>query len=296
MESKILRPRRGTESHGLAKTYRATCAEGHTTEVGLDALQEFLEGNTCPTQDEDGFECGSEIQDLDPEDVLLQCQFCDHHDIFHWQELNYSCDQCPGGEPVDDAMQVGGAYSTRADLATDFYDFEIETGWRKTRPDHWECVAHFTGPDSFARILRERRIRASSTGYYRMPAVCLTEVPIAWASDLRSRFGAFGFVFYKSALLQAGGAPAVNLPENLIAKGLPDAIRPFVNKIGSNFNFLHEREWRTPSDLIFDPVRPMLVLPLLPLQFLHAFMTPEDLANACQEFGVIEHWPSNASQ
>ena len=81
--------------------------------------------------------------------------FCDYHGVFNWRELEFSCDQCPGGEPVEGAMQASGAYSTRADLATDFYELEIETGWRKTRPDYWECVTHFTSPHSFAEILRQ---------------------------------------------------------------------------------------------------------------------------------------------
>lgn len=286
METRILRPRRGTESHGIAETYRATCSEGHRTDVALDELREFLESDACRVHEDDS-ECGASLVELEPKEIMLQCQFCDHRDIFHWQEIEFSCDQCPGG-PIDDAMQISGAYSTRAAMATDLYEFEIEAGWRKARPDHWECVTHFTKADSFAQILRQGRINASQTGYFRLPAICFTEVPMAWSREFKGRFGQFGFVIFKDALLSAGGAPAINLPENLISRDIPDQLRPFVNKIGSNFNFLHEREWRTPTDLHLATLRPMLVLPESPMESVGAYLAPEELARACQDFGVIQ--------
>ncbi len=288
METSIGRPRRGVSSNGLAERYRATCTEGHRFEVDLDQLRELLEHDCCPVADAVGSECGACVEDVEPEQVLLQCQFCDHREVFNWRDIDFSCDQCPGG-PVEGAMQVGGASSTRASLASDLYEVEIETGWRRERPDHWECLTHFTTAQAFATILQEGRIRAKHTGYFGLPAVCLTEVPVEWAQDFSGRFGEFGLVFFKTSILQVGGAPTINLPPRLISPEMPGGLRPFVNKIDASFNFLHEREWRAPSDLDFDRTPPMLLLPEGFMGALGELMAPEAITSACQRFGVLQY-------
>lgn len=296
MQTRICRPRRGLESVGVAETYRITCSEGHVTNVDLDNLEEVLDSFSCAVATDedddvdDGEVCGAGIDACEPEDVALECQFCGSSDWVHWTAVDLSCDQCPGEGPVEGARLFSGTYGARVDLATDMYDFELETGWQKERPDHWECVTHFTTPEAFSQILKARRIQARRTGYYGLPAVCLTEVPIAWTAALQAKFGSFGFMFFKRDLLRAGAAPVINLPPSMITHRIPDTIKPLLNKIDEQFNFLHEREWRAPSDVDLQVVAPMLVLPEKPMESLYAHMSPEELGAACSEFGVVEYW------
>ncbi|MFA9480039.1 hypothetical protein ACERK3_17315 [Phycisphaerales bacterium AB-hyl4] len=144
---------------------------------------------------------------------------------------------------------------------------------RPGRTDYWEGVIHFCEPEEFAAIHRDDRIKACSTGYFKRPAVCLTEATQGNWSELQRVHGPFGYVFRKRQLIEIGGAPAIYMPYNLLEAqkviGFSDKVKPFVNLLHlrstdlsgpPRHDYLHEREWRVPHDIVFNNAEPFGVI------------------------------------
>lgn len=143
---------------------------------------------------------------------------------------------------------------------------------RKMRNDYWEAVAHFCNAKEFISIFDDRRIIASSTGYFGADAVCLTEAPASDWAEIAEHQGGFGYVFRKRDVKKIGGQPVIHMLDDYIDAqkkiGFAEEIKPFVQLIRLAKNtkgrrkcdFLHEREWRTPIDIDLDVVKPFAVV------------------------------------
>lgn len=144
---------------------------------------------------------------------------------------------------------------------------------RSGRTDYWEGLVHFCTADQFASIYADERVKASTTGYFKVPAVCLSEATLGNWSELQKKHGSFGYVFRKREVIAAGGGPALYIPQDVLTaqkypKGFCDEIKPFVNLLripsvtptSTKYDFLHEREWRVPGDITFDKTEPFGVI------------------------------------
>lgn len=133
-------------------------------------------------------------------------------------------------------------------------------------------AAH-SGLDTLARILVEKKIRASSKiirgGF---PVVCLTEA--APATILSSRqfrstlvrwdFEPFGIGIDIDSARHMGARAISYLPSDRYAE-LPEADRPFFQKSEPGAkDFRHEREWRIAGDVDLAALRPAQVFVVIP--------------------------------
>ncbi|MFC1834823.1 hypothetical protein ACFL2Q_08830, partial [Thermodesulfobacteriota bacterium] len=169
---------------------------------------------------------------------------------------------------------------------------------------YWELVVHYTDQESFLGIMQPECIQASPTGYFAVPAVCLTEAPIEFNQEFLDGYGECGIVFTKGKLKQPGGGPAGYLLDQVITAqlrngGFYDELRPFVNvlriaetvpagKRPKRVDFLHDREWRYPGDLKFSDIAPIGVI-LPPGSAVSKFMGPggQELLNIAWRFKEV---------
>jgi len=254
------------------RIYEVKCDEGHVQELAATKLERLIHSGEY-----DCSECEGLLTLVSPLD--LECHICS--DVFNVSELDEArftmetgCMACKGRGFNEGSIHVDGSW----------WYFEAIYHWkyngpdeerlkRKGRTDYWEAIIHFCEPHEFVSIYQERKIRAGRTGYFRVPAVCLTETPAGNWKELQRRHGAFGYVFLKRDLIAEGGGPAIYLSETLIHAqkskgGFCDEMKPFLNLLripsvtpeSSKHDFLHEREWRLPHDLLFDKVQPVAVI------------------------------------
>ncbi len=173
---------------------------------------------------------------------------------------------------------------------------------RPTRADYWEYLIHFCTPKQFESILKDRAIYAAKTGYFKAPAVCLTDAPVAFTKELEERHGSCGFVFRKARVLKEGGGPAVYLSPAVLeaqkrALGFSEELKPFVNivrppkmagKFLTSYDWLHEREWRLAKDIEFDEMEPeAVVLPPRTEPRFSAFHSPLRVIEAARMYGEL---------
>jgi hypothetical protein len=234
------------------------------------------------------FDCKSCKKQLSVEGAVVKCYLCDseaeYFDLSHLPlVMDERCAAC-AGHPSWDAdfytLVIAGSWTEEFMI----YDWtrngkQIADLERTGRTDYWEGLVHFCGASEFISIYKDRRIRASSTGYYKKAhpeksrAVCLTEAVQSNWNELKSRFGEYGFVFRKRKIVELGGAPAIYLPQSVLdemksgGERIPPTMWPYLNKLqppstssGTKHDFLHEREWRVPKDIDFRRVRPYAVI------------------------------------
>jgi hypothetical protein len=245
--------------------YEVSCENGHSQELTATELERLIRSGE--------YECPNCEKTLTlTSDLDLECYIC--ADVSNVSDLGEASNTM---ESRCMACEQHGLGECSIHVRDSWEYFEAEYYWRlngldekplqrKGRTDYWEAVIHFCEVDEFVSSYKQRKIGAGVTGYFRVPAVCLTEAPAGNWKDLQRRHGSFGYVFLKRDLIAAGGGPAVYLSEMLIdaqekAGGFSNELKPFVNllRISSTpdkrkHDFLHEREWRLPRDLSFNRI------------------------------------------
>lgn len=251
--------------------YDLECSEGHRFSVDPTELEEYIEDDSRPCK-----RCKRSVDLVD--EVSLECHICS--EVYLVSSLDAAraaddseCGHCSG-------LGFGSHY-----LVPDSWPYRLAAyDWscnpanpkhleRPGRDDYWEGVVHLCSQREFVSIYKEQKIKASPTGYFRVPAVCLTETPIPFCSELQQVHGDHGFVFKKSKIIAAGGNPAIYLTPQLIAaqskvRGFASSVAPFVNLLRlkalhvgkSHHDFLREREWRVPGDVDLRRTRPFAVI------------------------------------
>lgn len=223
--------------------------------------------------------CGLEVELESPDEFALECHVCEmSYSTASLSEAMWSisegCIACQEHRnfPGDSVHVYGSWHYLYAAYEWKKNGKDAAELKREERTDYWEGVIHFCEPSEFASICEADRILASETGYFGKPAVCLTEATFGNWRDLQVRHGHCGFVFRKRDILDAGGGPALYMPESLIQEqkrsGFADVVKPFVNllRISSatpgkrKHNFLHEREWRMPGDINLREVQPFGII------------------------------------
>lgn len=250
--------------------YELRCPKDHLLKLNASDLEAFLDDGDwgCP-------KCKKSL-DLDGE-VSLRCHICDM--VYPVSEIEEAKDTIDGRCPP---CEERGFTECSIHVPDSFYERKAMYEWmrngkdissldRKGRTDYWEGVVHFCKAEEFASIFKDGRIKAGKTGLYNLPAVCLSEATAGGWDELKSRHGDFGYIFRKRDIIVAGGGPVLYMSPDLIKTqvgGFSDQIKPFVNILRipsvtpgkSKHDFLHEREWRLPRDLMFSKVRPEAVI------------------------------------
>lgn len=258
-------------------SYQVSCPNGHSKTVDIDELAELLEDQNCF---QDG--CSEPLSKVDPEELSVECTDCGWQEHCDWRTatgwLWSDCPRCISNTETEGHIRIVG---TLAHAVGEYESFapkvKVDNFRREDRPDYWELVAHYTRRDAFISILKNKKIEARNTGYFHVPSVCFTDVPVEFNTETKRTYGEYGLVFRKSDIITAGGGPVIYLSDQLIQSqkplGFADAMKPFVNLVrlpatapsgvkARRVNFLHDREWRFPSDLKLDSVVPVgLILP-----------------------------------
>lgn len=257
--------------------YLIKCASGHETDVHVDDLREAFEFGTCPSPG-----CESEITSFAPSEIEVECLFCGWQELSEWHESSLwlwggVCPQCNANSGGRGSVHIVGTH----DYEVKAYEYHCESAdirpyLRETRGDYWELLVHYTSRDKFLKIMEQRQIVGSPTGLMKAMAVCLTETPVNFSSEFRSRYGPFGIVFRKGDLIRAGGGPALYILDHVIASqqafgGFSPELAPFLNvlrlpstappaKRAKRVDFLHEREWRFPGNILFSLLEPLAII------------------------------------
>lgn len=255
-------------------SFSVTCVNGHVVRIGIDDLADIFDTQLCP-------QCAAEISAIDPREVEVECTECGWEESNDWETaaiwLWRGCPRCESNTNTSGNIQIAGTHSHTVCEYENFSESaDTEIYERTDRPDYWELIVHYTSKANFLSIMEEGLIEAKNTGYFGVPAVCLTEVPIKFSSEFKSHFGPYGIVFRKSDILRNSGGPAVYLPETIIKMqlslgGFCTQIKPFINLVritgmpkiaqaSKKCDFLHEREWRFPKNLVFSNIEPFAVI------------------------------------
>lgn len=234
------------------------------------------------------FDCNKCGEELSSEGYRIECYICDmtFEDDYSLQEIQYlldeRCSNCAGSKEWDAevySIRIAGSWSSEYDM----YDWSangkrLDVLERNGRTDYWEGLAHFCSAEEFISIYKQKRIRASSTGLYNKKhpslskAVCLTEATVPNWNELKAVHGDYGFIFRKRDIIQLGGAPAIYLPQSAIdemqsrGEQIPETLWPYLTKLTlpssvtkRKHDFLHEREWRVPQNILFRKALPYAV-------------------------------------
>ena len=255
--------------------YKIECLNRHIIDVNESELDEILEFNLCP-------QCDGELKRVDPENIDVGCTMCGWEESTPWQEVgNYVYTGCPNcGRYIPDSnVHVLNSFFYKTYEYLDHAQIKDTEGFkRKDRPDYWEILTHFCSRDEFISILNDNQIKASPTGYYKKDAICFTETPIVYASEIRKKHGDYGFSFEMNSILENGGQPVIHITDNLrhkqeYGKGFAEELKPFIQLLRipqiapiyanlKRYNFMYEREWRLPNDLDLNEVKPVgIILP-----------------------------------
>lgn len=156
------------------------------------------------------------------------------------------------------------------------------------RPDFSMYLAHFTtdnnskskekcnselqgsnlmAKERLIKILKDKKIIASSMPWTNCRAVCFTECPWTSLLDHTERYSPYGIGFDKSYIFSRNGSPVYYVRADQYEKQeWHDHLKPFVTpfwpayrpgsinekKNFSTCDYTHEREWRVPHDLSFE--------------------------------------------
>jgi hypothetical protein len=112
--------------------------------------------------------------------------------------------------------------------------------------------------DRFASILNEERINGGLPFGAGSRVTCFTESTVAGLNFLvRERnYVPYGLVFSKDFVFRKGGGPVhyVRADQWSEHRNVSEPLRSMGVKLDPpNSDWLHEREWRLPGDLLFDP-------------------------------------------
>jgi len=193
-----------------------TCENSHRLFPSTDELEEILEMTSCPL-------CWGEIGSINPPTVEIGCPICNWTDSVNLDDaicwLHEGCPNCEKIEEEHSKVYLLG--SSRFNLSgmqayRSFSVKDVTSLTKNGRTDYWEILIHFCQIDELISILDQRKILASTTGYYKLPAVCLTETPIEFAKDIRKIHGEFGVAFRKGDIIRNGGMPALYIIESLL--------------------------------------------------------------------------------
>ncbi len=254
--------------------YKLKCNNNHEIELDLTDLQETLkEYYSCE-------KCNEDFISMEPHEVIIECPVCawnDHSDLSNaiaW--LDQECPNCSKNLLGTQSLYIYGSFQYECE---NYYEHCKRNTSKKVkridRPDYWEAVIHFTNQNKLITILKENTINAYPTGLLKGEAVCLTEVPMEFTSEIRKKFGDYGIVFKKSDILRFGGGPAVYLTDEVIdgqkQNGFCNEIIPFLNVVripstapinnpSKRVDYLHEREWRVPKNIDLSILKPLGLL------------------------------------
>jgi hypothetical protein len=247
----------------MTPKFTVVCERGHSRKLDPTALEHLIQSGE--------FGCKRCSNDYTLEgSVELVCHICDQTwEVSDLTEAMYAmdtaCSHCEHvGDWTEPSYHVPHSWGM---LSAQFEWVQRDRGSkslkRAGRDDYWEGLIHFCTAEQFGAIHESGVIRACRTGYYRKPAVCLTEATAGGWDELKSLHGEFGFVFKKRDILKAGGGPVIYLSQHLIDTqrahgGFDEKLKPFVNVVRTEYtdperkryDYLHEREWRMPADII----------------------------------------------
>lgn len=260
------------------QTFVLACPrKGHELRIDATAMEDWLYDFDflCPVCWESKRRTKLELIDGD---LRLECVVCDEvveaHDFEEASSvLSEGCGPCFDRGFGSGYLHFRGSWGYHYAI----YDWtrngrSCDGLTREGRTDYWEGVVHFCKPDEFVSIYRQRKIKASPTGYFGVPAVCLTEATRENWNELQATHGGFGFIFKKRDILAAAGGPALYMTEDQIAcqrrLGFAKEVKPFVQllripsiwKGKKRSDWLHEREWRVPADIDLDVITPYAVV------------------------------------
>ncbi|WP_143178126.1 hypothetical protein [Cystobacter ferrugineus] len=254
------------------RMYEVKCKDGHSQVLTATELEQLIRSSE--------HECPDCKNPLLTSNLGLECFICSSmFTVSSLEEaedtIDTGCMDCDERGFHEDSIHINNSWGYFENVYQwrRNNNLDEEHLRRKGRTDFWEAVIHFCKPHEFASIYKEGKIKAGKTGYFGVPAVCLTEIPLGNWKDLRVRHGDFGFVFLKRDLIAAGGGPAIYLSDELIRAqktngGFCEEIRPFLNllRISSvtpgklRHDFMHEREWRLPNDLLLENTQPYAII------------------------------------
>ena len=254
--------------------YLVICNNGHERQVSIDVLEEILDSEMCP-------ECDAPIVKLQPSQLEVECIECGWEEQGHWRDvmpwLWLECPRCQSNTQTTGDIRIVGTSSHAVGEYQNFCEHaDIRPFLRDGRDDYWELVVHYTSRDNFLEIMERQEIKAMPTGYFGVPAVCLTDAPSKFGYEFKHRYGPFGIAFRKSDIISQGGGPAVYLIDKLLKEqrdfcGFAASLQPFVNVLripktapdhakAKRVDYLHDREWRYPADLHFANIEPVAVV------------------------------------
>jgi hypothetical protein len=115
---------------------------------------------------------------------------------------------------------------------------------------------------------------------------------------MKKAHGEYGFVFRKSDLMKIGGNPALYMRKPLIvAKSFAPEVKPFVNLLRipkiepsqPRYDFLHEREWRVPTDIVLKSTLPFgVILPAAPRSLRFRGKDGDTLLEMAGKYGELD--------
>lgn len=130
-----------------------------------------------------------------------------------------------------------------------------------------------SAPEMLWAILSSRRLKARSSKGMKEPAVCFTEKPLTALKDTilgaesrvrkKSRakhWTSYGVMFPKEYLRAHGARPVLHVTAEEWA-ALPPGLEAYALRLEDRANWVHEREWRLGSDLVFELERCIVLVP-----------------------------------
>lgn len=248
---------------------------------------DLIEEDRCSQCRSEFTQCNHEIT------ICCPCGYQDTHSLYD-AKMTYA-GGCPDNGEYE--AEFNRSYHNLAAYGSDaakFYSFrwgrqtqQYKTLLPENMKDYWEYLIHFTSEKAFVEILNSDSILKSPTGrYYKdklykefSKAVCLTETPLEYANRFFDNYGKVGFVFRKSDLQKHGAQPIINLTDKLLklqkGSGWHNSLIPFIQLIrakstggsGARYDWLHDREWRIPSDIEFSVVEPVGIVFAEPISY-----------------------------
>lgn len=262
-------------------TYRLKCKNGHFQNLNPGELNDAIEDDRCPDCNQSFIECNTSIS------ISCPCGFDEAVSLD--EAKGYFATGCPGnGEFEAEANMTYHSLSVKGSGANKYDSYKWGAhGPSHTQlsltdmPDYWEHLVHFTDEEGFLNILKTNVIKSSPAGYFlkkypgKSHAVCLTEAPLDYADRFFKRYGSYGFVFRKSDLQRIGAQPILTITPRLIEAqrkissddqlSFSDSLLPFIQLLrtestdgkGSEYDWLFDREWRSPISIDLKTVRPV---------------------------------------
>jgi hypothetical protein len=257
----------------MCEPFTLACDNGHVKNLTATELEDLIDSGEFGCT-----ECNRPLAFDDPTRVTLECHVCSMtFEVTSLDEANATmylgCQGCEGRGFDGQSIHVPRSFYYRSAQYEWMRSGREQAPLRRPgRTDYWEGVIHFCDAEEFASIQRDGRIEARPTGKFKLPAVCLSEATEGGWEELRKQHGQFGFIFHKRDILALGGGPALYLPDALItaqdAIGFADVVKPFVTLLRTGANapgrkrhdYLFEREWRIPNDIVFGHLPPYAVI------------------------------------